>query len=217
MTPPASFSSASFTNDGLVAGTLPVLSKKVTLLSGQNCVRGTVLGLVQGAIAAPVAGAANVGNGVFAATPTAAAGIRAGTYRLTIVEPASNLGNFVLEDPGGITVGVGKVGTAYAGGHLAFTLNDGATDFSSGDTFTIVVAEGTKYAKSASAAADGSETPRAILAQDADATSADVEAEVYVRGDFSENALTFGTGHTADTVREALRLRNIHLVKPQGA
>lgn len=217
MTPPASFSSSTHTPDRLLVGGLPLLSKKKTLVSGQNCVRGTVLGLIAGTISAPAAGAGNTGNGTFAATPTAAAGIKAGTYRLVCIEPAANVGQFVLEDPDGIIVGRVTVAAAFAGPHLAFTLQDGATDFVAGDFFTIAVAEGTKYAKSASAATDGSETPRAILAQDCDASAADKECLVYERGDFNEAALTFGTGHTAATVREALRQRGIHLVSVQGA
>jgi hypothetical protein len=43
---PASFSSETFTPDRLHAGELPLAHKKVTLLSGENVTRGTVLGKV---------------------------------------------------------------------------------------------------------------------------------------------------------------------------
>lgn len=47
MTAPASFASSAFTPDHLVAGNAQLLfSRKVTLISGQNVVRGTVLGLI---------------------------------------------------------------------------------------------------------------------------------------------------------------------------
>lgn len=39
-----------------------------------------------------------------------------------------------------------------------------------------------------------------ILAQDVDATFADV----YIKGEFNERALTLGAGHTADSIRDAL-------------
>lgn len=71
-----------------------------------------------------------------------------------------------------------------------------------------------KYIKSASAAGDGSQTPDAILAEDVDATAADKEAMVYYTGDFDETAVTFGTGHTAASVREGLRAKGIHLITP---
>lgn len=74
-----------------------------------------------------------------------------------------------------------------------------------------------KYQLSASAAGDGSETPDAILAEDADASAADVEAVVYFSGEFNESALSLGTGHTVDGVRAGLRDKNIYLRKNQAA
>lgn len=74
-----------------------------------------------------------------------------------------------------------------------------------------------KFILSASAAADGSQTPDAILAEDAAAASADVEAIVYFSGEFNELALTYGAGHTANSVRDTLRDKSILLTKNQGA
>jgi hypothetical protein len=73
------------------------------------------------------------------------------------------------------------------------------------------ITEGGKYVLSAAAAADGSQTPSAILVADAAAATADVEALIYETGDFNAKALTFGAGHTADTVRDALHDRGIFL------
>lgn len=70
-----------------------------------------------------------------------------------------------------------------------------------------------KYILSLSAAADGSEVPRAILARAADPSNNDVTAPVYRTGDFNERALTFGTGHDADSVREGLSDLNIYVRK----
>ena len=69
-----------------------------------------------------------------------------------------------------------------------------------------------KYNLSLTAAVDGSETPDLILAEDTDATAVDVEAMAYSRGDFNENALTIGTAHTADSIREGLRVKGVTLV-----
>jgi hypothetical protein len=74
-----------------------------------------------------------------------------------------------------------------------------------------------KYNLSLSAAVDGSQTPDAILAEDTNATSGDKVTVAYFRGDFAESALTIGTAHTADTIREGLRGKGITLVKSQGA
>jgi hypothetical protein len=74
-----------------------------------------------------------------------------------------------------------------------------------------------KYVLSLAAAADGSQTPVAILAEDVDATGGDKSGIVYISGDFNENAITYGTGHTADSVRAGLRDLNIYLHKPVSA
>lgn len=125
MTAPASFASASFTPDHLIAGNAQLLfSRKVTLVSGQNVVRGTVLG------------------------------------RITT---------------------------------------------------------GGKYNKSLSAAADGSQTPTAIAAQDCDATSGDQEILIYERGDFRDLALTLGASHTIASIRDGLRALGIFIVSEQSA
>lgn len=71
-----------------------------------------------------------------------------------------------------------------------------------------------KYILSASAAGDGSQVPKAILAEDVDATGGDKEGIVYVSGDFNSTALIYGTGHTAASVKDVLRDANIYLHTP---
>ena len=68
-----------------------------------------------------------------------------------------------------------------------------------------------KYVVSTSAASDGSQNPVAVLAEDIDATSADVTTVGYLSGEFNTAAMTFGTGHTAASVKAALRDLNIYL------
>jgi len=68
-----------------------------------------------------------------------------------------------------------------------------------------------KYILSLSAAVDGSQTPVGILGEDVNATSGDQVSFEYVAGDFNSNKMTFGTGHTAASVREALHARSIYL------
>lgn len=70
-----------------------------------------------------------------------------------------------------------------------------------------------KYVICNSASSDGSQSPVAILAEDADATSADVQALVYLSGAFNQAAVTFGGTDTATTHKAALRDLNIYLKK----
>lgn len=77
-----------------------------------------------------------------------------------------------------------------------------------------VTADG-KFLLSASAAVDGSEVPDAVLAEDALAAAADVQAVVYFSGDFNETALTLGAGHTVDSIKPGLRGKSIYLRKNQ--
>jgi hypothetical protein len=84
----------------------------------------------------------NTGNGVFGAV-TVSAGAKIGGHVITMIEPGANVGTFIHEDPDGIIVGHGVVATAYSGGGLAFTIADGATDFVSGDQFTVTVSKAT--------------------------------------------------------------------------
>ena len=74
-----------------------------------------------------------------------------------------------------------------------------------------------KYILSLSAAGDGSETPEAILLEDCDASSGDKVAPIALTGQFNDNKVTFGTGHTAASVKAGLRDKGIFLKSPVKA
>lgn len=74
-----------------------------------------------------------------------------------------------------------------------------------------------KYNLSLSAAGDGSQTPDLILAEDTNASGGDKETVAYATGVFNQRALTIGTAHTADTIREGLRAKGIHLIPSDAA
>ncbi len=208
----ASYSSDTLSNDGLFAGRPPASFRKVTLLSGQNTVRGAVLG--RKTTAGTIVGAAQAGNTGDGAIGTLSVGGRAkaGRYCAVCIEPGTNAGKFIVLDPDGVNIGVATAGVAFAGA-INFTIADGATDFASGDAFNIDVSALTqKYELAAAAATDGSEVPDAILADDCDASAGDAECLVYEDGVFNASRLTFGTGHTKDTVRDTLRAKGIVLV-----
>ncbi len=79
------------------------------------------------------------------------------------------------------------------------------------------ITTGGKYALSLSAAADGSQTPDLILAEDCDASAGDKEALAYARGDFNANALTLGADHTIASITEGLRAKGITILTAQAA
>lgn len=112
----------------------------VTLAASQDLEAGTVLGRLTGtatAVGAAVAGN-TAGSGAITAAPTTSAGVKAGVYRLVCIEPGTNAGKFLVSDPDGIVIGVATAATEFSGGGLTFTIAD-ATDFASGDAFTITV------------------------------------------------------------------------------
>lgn len=153
----------------------------VTIDTG-DLAAGTVLGKLTKGAATGAAVAGGTGNGAITAAPAVAAGAKAGVYRAVCIEPAANVGKFLVSDPDGINLGVATVAVEFVGGGLTFTIADGATDFVSGDSFTITVAAGSgKYVAYNQDGVDGSEIAVGILYDNVNATDADVEAVVYVR------------------------------------
>jgi hypothetical protein len=212
---PASSATSSYSPDKLIAGPTIRHSKKRTLLAGEGALlRGTVLGKVTLGAAAAVADAGNTGNGAFGAVAVLA-NAKPGVYRVVCIEPGANVGTFAVEDPDGIIIGRANVAVAFAT-QIGFTIADGATDFVSGDSFSVTIAAGTgKFRKAVAANTDGSARPVEILADDADSTAADVECETYTTGDFNTNALIFGAGVTAANSEDALRALGIFLIPAQ--
>ena len=144
-------------------------------------VPGTVLGKITLGAVTSAAVAGNTGNGTMGSV-TLSLGAKPGVYKLTIVEPASNTGAFVVEDPDGIIIGNGDVASAFSAGGLAFTLADGATDFASGDQFNITVAAGSgKYVAYDSAATNGAAVAAGVLYAAAPDSASDQKAVAIVR------------------------------------
>lgn len=208
----AGFSSqGSFTPDGIFAGSDDPQTRKITLLSGENLTRGTVLGKigVGGASSAAKSGG-NTGTGTLtmdASTPVRS-GAKVGVYTVRFIAAASNNGTFRVEDPDGNVLGdvVMSGGAGAFDDDIKFAIADGGTDFIVGDGFDITVAAGSaKFKKAVATAVDGSATPAAILAEDCDASGGDKITIAHFGGVFDENALTYGSGVTAATAREALR------------
>lgn len=93
----------------------------------------------------------------------------------------------------------------------------GGADLLRGALLGRVTADGSMVL-SLSAASDGSEDPVAVLAEDAAVdTDGDQTAVVYIAGEFNENKITFGTGHTAASVKNVLAPSGIYLKPAQKA
>jgi hypothetical protein len=209
---PASFKSeGTFTPDGILAGEDNLQTRQITLLSGENRKRGSVLGkIAAGAASSAAKGGGNTGNGTLtmdAGTPVRS-GAKVGVYQVRFVAAATNNGTFRVTDPDGFVLGdvVMAGGAGAFDNDVKFAVADGATDFVVGDGFDITVAAGSsKYKLSAAAGVDGSQVPAVILAEDCDASGGDKVTVAYFGGVFDENALTYGAGHTAASAREPLR------------
>lgn len=178
----------------------------ITVLSGETLVAGEVLGKVTKAAATATADPANTGNGTMGAI-TVGAGSKVGVYKLTFVDPGSDAGAFMVEDPDGINIGQGDAGTEFDAGGLTFTLADGATDFAAGDQFSITVAAGSgKYVAYDQDGTNGSETAAGVLFDAVDASSDDAAGVALVRGPCQVNAgeITWPSGITTDEKNAAI-------------
>jgi hypothetical protein len=154
----------------------------VTVLANNTIKPNAPVGRIYFGTATSAAGAGNTGNGTMG-TVTPGTGTKVGVYRVVFIEPITNLGTFLVEDPTGLIVGRGFVGTAFAGGGLGFTIADGATDFVAGDQFLITVAAGSgKYVPLNPLATDGSEVCAGVAYDGVKAAAAvDAKGVVIVR------------------------------------
>lgn len=138
----------------------------IVITASQTLLANQVIGRLASAatVGAAVANAGNTGNGaVTLADPAWSATVLPGTYRVTFIEPATNLGTFIVTGPDGIDVGRGVVGTAFTG-PINFTIAGGSTDFVAGDGFTIsVTAVSFHWGAYDPTATDGRAVPRGVL------------------------------------------------------
>jgi len=186
--------------------------ENATILESQTIVAGQLLGALAdtGVVtAAAAANAGNTGNGVLTlATPPVTSAALEGVYKVTFIEPATDLGTFEVEGPDGSIVGTGKVGTAFAK-QVKFTIADGATDFVAGDGFKITVgtpAGSFAYKAWDPDAADGTEVAAAMAIYPA-TTGVGETAEIAViaRGaELNVNCIAWPDG-TTDAEKAAVK------------
>jgi hypothetical protein len=109
------------------------------LISGQNLGAGTVLG--KKATAGTATGAADAGNTGTSTigTVTAGGGAKPGVYAIVMVG-AGATAPFEVEDPDGVQIGDGKIGTAFAG-DVGFTITNVGGTTVAGDRYTVTVSQ----------------------------------------------------------------------------
>lgn len=179
--------------------TSPFRTAPGTLKSGQNLVRGAVLGKITALAATSAAkSGGNTGGGtntMDATTPTLV-NVQTGVYTIRCITAATNAGTFRVYDPTGDVLGDVEVGATFAN-QIKFALADSGTDFIVGDGFDVTVTESGKYVAWSSSATNGSQNIAGVLVNDCDASGGDKGCEVYVEGDFNKVSLTY-SGTIAD-------------------
>lgn len=148
------------------------------LASGNELEAGAVLGQVTTA-SDVTAGGTNVGDGTSGAC-TLGTQAQNGTYTLTCTAESANAGTFSVVAPNGEILADLTVAVAYVSSHINLTIADGTEDFDIGDTFTVDAIFG-EYGEFNPAASDGTQTAKAILRSNVDASSAEQECVVYTR------------------------------------
>lgn len=153
----------------------------------------------------------DVGGGkgaITLANPAYGAGVKEGRYRVIVVEPGSDAGNFIVEDPDGIVVISGEVGVAVDDA-LKFTWADGGTDVEAGDIAYIDVAiadpdDVGKYAFSPNTGSTGAEEASAVILYGVDATDEDVKVPALVRhSSVNGNIIAYHSSVDDDTKKAA--------------
>lgn len=140
---------ATVISEGLHAGAYLVNEDRyfsrdqVVVALSQTLVAGQVVGKIgvpAGETSSVAADAANTGNGLFTidATNPVAAGAKDGNYRVICEGVAANGGSFQVVDPNGVEIGKVAVGATF-NNQIKFVIADGATDFVTGDAFTVTV------------------------------------------------------------------------------
>lgn len=197
--------------DNLIVGVeVTPLEQAILLLQDQGeLARGSVIGIAAYEIGAVTAGT-NTGDGTLTGE---AIGIESvvGDYVVTCIAAAVDAGTFSVFNPEGLRMADAEVGVLYANPEITFTINDGATDFIVGDSFTVAVDAVGKGVLCDANAIDGSQVANLILAETIDTTGADVKATAYKAGVFNRDLLVFGTNGAPATFEEDLRIVDIHL------
>ena len=116
---------------------------QIVVLAAQTLSVGSVLGKVT-AGSVPTTGTLTAGAGANGTMTSVTGGVnvKVGSYIMRCVKAVSNAGDFEIKDPDGNIIGIATTGVAFTHNQINFTINDGATDYSVGDYFTVAVPAG---------------------------------------------------------------------------
>lgn len=213
---PTSTAQAYLPDQLIAAGNRPPVTAEV-LIGGTAVVkRGTVIGQQSsGDVGSAAANSGNTGDGGITAISKGSA-YKPGTYSVVF----SGATAYEVFDPEGEPVGAKTTAGAFTSNDINFTFTTHTNAMVAGDSFTIQIAAGVgPYIASVENAGDGSQTPVAILVDDADPTqggtlsgaACGVRAGVYLSGEFNKNAVIYDSGFTIDQITSALRSVGIYL------
>lgn len=183
--------------------------EQIVVAAGSGALKaGAVLSYVaaaSGAASASVGALVGTGNGALTlADPSVGTGVKAGIYKVVCIEPATDGGTFVVEDPDGVVIGRAVVGTAFTG-DVKFTIADGSTDFVAGSWFPITVTRADPTAVGKYVPYDGSRSATAVLYEGVDATSVDRRRTVTARdSEVQITELVWASGVTTNQKTAAL-------------
>lgn len=182
----------------------PVFENNLITFAGiATLLAGTILARKTVADAVVAAAGANAGDGTVTLATVAAGAVvpLVGAYVLTVTAAVVNGGVLNLVDPNGalvasdliMTVGAGAA-TVFETAGLQFTVTDGGTDFSAGDSFTLTVAADGKLVPYAIAGAGGAQIPNSVLLNELTSTGA---------GDLPDRPIIAGRVRRGDLVIDA--------------
>lgn len=187
-----------------------VLSEADGFLSRENAVvtqagtavkSGALLAQVDAGAGTYAVDAGSTGNPTAGTVVVGAAAIP-GVYTITFTAATK----FDVEDPNGVKIGSGTLGTAFSKAGLGVTLTAGGTAAVAGDRATITVAAGSgKYVPYTAGAAAG--PAAALLYQSLPAATGDVKAVVFTNDCEVNRALLTGLDATGEANLRALGIK----------
>lgn len=187
-----------------------VLSEADGFLSRENAVvtqagtavkSGALLAQVDAGAGTYAVDAGSTGNPTAGTVVIGAAAIP-GVYTITFTAATK----FDVEDPNGVKIGSGTLGTAFSKAGLGVTLTAGGTAAVAGDRATITVAAGSgKYVPYTANAAAG--PAAALLYQSLPAATGDVKAVVFTNDCEVNRALLTGLDATGEANLRALGIK----------
>jgi hypothetical protein len=153
-------------------------------------------------------GTANTGNATMSAM-SAGPKVQPGNYVATCLTATTAQ----VIDPAGEEIGIATFGTPFVDNQINLTITAGGTPCVAGDAFVLTAAPAAAglYKFCTGGAVDGSETPAAILVDYTDPTGGNVNAGVYLMGEFNANAIVYDPSLSLAGIKASFAGRGIFI------